>query len=150
MNDRGTWYWMDSTGAMATGWIYDGSFRYYLDDKGNPTAQGWLRVDGNWHYFVDGRASTGWFADRGTWYRLDESTGVMLTGWQKVDGRWYYMLSSGALVTGWQSIGDAWYYMQPSGAMTVGWQSVGGPGNPPTTRASWLPGGSRRVVPDTT
>ena len=126
VNDRGTWYWMDSTGAMATGWIYDGSSRYYLDDKGNPTAQGWQSVDGNWHYFVDGRVSTGWLADRGTWYRLDESTGVMLTGWQKVDGRWYYMRSSGAMVTGWQSIDGSWYYFDGAGTMATGWIQDGG------------------------
>ena len=126
VNDRGTWYWMDSTGVMATGWIYDGSSRYYLDDKGNPTAQGWQSVDGNWHYFVDGRASTGWLADRGTWYRLDESTGAMLTGWQKVDGRWYYMRSSGAVVTGWQSIDGSWYYFDGAGTMATGWIQDGG------------------------
>lgn len=95
MNDRGTWYWMDSTGAMATGWIYDGSSRYYLDDKGNPTAQGWQSVDGNWHYFVDGRVSTGWLADRGTWYRLDGSTGAMVTGTQAIDGRRATFTASG-------------------------------------------------------
>ena len=145
VNDRGSWYWMDSTGAMATGWIYDGSSRYYLDGKGNPTAQGWQRVDGNWHYFVDGRASIGWLADRGAWYRLDEWSGVMLTGWQKVDGAWYYfdgagvmvtgwnqvggswyfMAESGKMVTGWLRDGDAWYFMEPSGSMVSGWKSIG-------------------------
>lgn len=94
VNDRGTWYWMDSTGAMATGWIYDASSRYYLDDKGNPSAQGWQSVDGNWHYFVDGRASTGWIQDGDSCYYMNE-TGAMVTGTQVIDGRRATFTASG-------------------------------------------------------
>ena len=95
MNDRGTWYWMDSTGAMATGWIYDGSSRYYLDDKGNPTAQGWQNAGGSWYYFHDsGVMAIGWVMDGDSCYYMNE-TGAMVTGTQVIDGRRATFTASG-------------------------------------------------------
>ena len=44
---------------MKTGWLKDGSW-YYLDETG-VMRTGWKQVDGNWYYLNDlGAMQTGW------------------------------------------------------------------------------------------
>ena len=71
------WYYLRSSGAMATGWYLDGSTWYYLDAQNGDMKTGWIYVDNTWYYL--------------------RSSGAMVTGWFQVNGKWYYAYSSGAL-----------------------------------------------------
>ena len=71
------WYYLRSSGAMATGWYLDGSTWYYLDAQNGDMKTGWIYIDNTWYYL--------------------RSSGAMVTGWFQVNGKWYYAYSSGAL-----------------------------------------------------
>ena len=92
------WYYLRSSGAMATGWYQDGSTWYYLDNKNGDMKTGWQYLGNNWYYLrSSGAMATGWYQDGSTWYYLNASNGDMKTGWFQVNGKWYYAYSSGAL-----------------------------------------------------
>ncbi|MDU1509775.1 MAG: choline-binding protein D, partial [Clostridium butyricum] len=44
VNDNGTWYYCNGSGAMQTGWLLDGSTWYYLNANGSMAAN--TTVDG--------------------------------------------------------------------------------------------------------
>lgn len=92
------WYYLRSSGAMATGWYQDGSSWYYLDAENGDMKTGWASINGYWYYLrSSGTMATGWLQDGSTWYYLNVSDGDMKTGWFQVNGKWYYAYSSGAL-----------------------------------------------------
>ena len=92
------WYYLRSSGAMATGWYQDGSTWYYLDNKNGDMKTGWVYVGNRWYYLrSSGAMTTGWYQDGSTWYYLNNKNGDMTTGWFQVNGKWYYAYSSGAL-----------------------------------------------------
>ena len=92
------WYYLRSSGAMATGWYQDGSAWYYLDAENGDMKTGWASINGYWYYLrSSGAMATGWLQDGSTWYYLNASNGDMKTGWFQVNGKWYYAYSSGAL-----------------------------------------------------
>ena len=71
---NGRWYYMNSSGAMQTGW---------------------QRLNGQWYYLdPSGAMLTGWQAINGKWYYLG-SNGVMYANTTTPDGR--YVDGSGAL-----------------------------------------------------
>ena len=122
------WYYLRSSGAMATGWYQDGSTWYYLDNKNGDMKTGWQYLGNNWYYLrSSGAMATGWYQDGSTWYYLDNKNGDMKTGWVYVGNRWYYLRSSGAMTTGWYQDGSTWYYLDnKNGDMTTGWFQVNG------------------------
>ena len=71
------WYYLRSSGAMATGWYQEGSTWYYLDESNGDMKIGWQNLGNKWYYL--------------------RSSGAMATGWFQVNGKWYYAYSSGAL-----------------------------------------------------
>ena len=92
------WYYLRSSGAMATGWYQDGSSWYYLDAENGDMKTGWASINGYWYYLrSSGAMATGWLQDGSTWYYLNVSDGDMKTGWFQVNGKWYYAYNSGAL-----------------------------------------------------
>ena len=58
---------------MKTGWVKDGSW-YYLDETG-VMKTGWKQVDGNWYYLNGSGAmkASQWFEVGGKWYYVDGS-----------------------------------------------------------------------------
>lgn len=70
------WYYLNTDGAMVTGWLNSGSW-YYLN--------------------TDGAMHTGWLIDNNSKYYLNES-GEMVTGTQTIDGKEYKFSSGGALI----------------------------------------------------
>ena len=44
------WYYLRSSGAMATGWYQDGSTWYYLNASNGDMKIGWFQVNGKWYY----------------------------------------------------------------------------------------------------
>ena len=92
------WYYLRSSGAMATGWYQVGSSWYYLDAQNGDMKTGWAYVGNSWYYLrSSGAMATGWYQEGSTWYYLNASNGDMKTGWFQVNGKWYYAYSSGAL-----------------------------------------------------
>ena len=73
----GTWYYLDASGAMRTGWLRDGSVWYYLR--------------------ASGAMATGWVLDGGSWYYMDAS-GAMVTGARVIDGVSYVFDPSGRML----------------------------------------------------
>ena len=90
------WYYMDpATKVMRTGWVADRGSWYYLTDSG-AMAIGWVNDGGTWYFLnASGKMVTGWLKDRGSWYYLSPS-GAMLTGTQVINGRTYVFDESGA------------------------------------------------------
>ena len=90
------WYYMDpATKVMRTGWVADRGSWYYLTDSG-AMAIGWVNDGGTWYFLnASGKMVTGWLKDRGSWYYLS-SSGAMLTGTQVINGRTYVFDESGA------------------------------------------------------
>ena len=46
---NGKWYFLQPSGAMATGWIQDNGKWYFLDSSG-AMKTGWYEVNGKWYY----------------------------------------------------------------------------------------------------
>ncbi|COM85822.1 choline-binding protein Cbp9 [Streptococcus pneumoniae] len=92
------WYYLRSSGAMATGWYQEGTTWYYLDQPNGDMKTGWQNLGNKWYYLrSSGAMATGWYQDGSTWYYLNAGNGDMKTGWFQVNGNWYYAYSSGAL-----------------------------------------------------
>ena len=92
------WYYLDpTTGIMQTGWQYLGNKWYYLRSSG-AMATGWYQDGSTWYYLdaENGDMKTGWQYLGNKWYYL-RSSGAMATGWFQVGSKWYYAYSSGAL-----------------------------------------------------
>lgn len=97
-DDDSTWYYLDpTTAAMQTSWQYLGNKWYYLRSSG-AMATGWYQDGSTWYYLdaQNGDMKTGWIYIDNTWYYL-RSSGAMITSWFQVNGKWYYAYSSGAL-----------------------------------------------------
>lgn len=125
IHDGTGWFYMNSDGQAATGWLTQNSSVYYLDTSTGRMTQGWLQSDEGWRYFdTSGAMQTKWIQDGATWYYLNDF-GLMQTGWITDGAARYYLNASGAMQTGWQQLGDSWYYFNGSGAMQTGWISDG-------------------------
>lgn len=73
-----TWYYLETSGAMKTGWV---------------------RVNNKWYYMnKDGAMQTGWVIDNNSKYYL-ESSGAMVTGTKNIEGKQYKFSSNGALIS---------------------------------------------------
>ena len=68
------WYYLDSNGAMCTGWITVDDIWYYLDKDG-AMCTGWNKIGDNWYLFG--------------------ASGAMLRGWQTVNGKQYFLAEDG-------------------------------------------------------
>ena len=118
VKDKGSWYYLNESGSMATGWVKDKGSWYYLNESGSMIT-GWVKDKGSWYYLNEsGSMVTGWVKDKGLWYYLNES-GSMATGWVKDKGSWYYLDTAGAMKTGWFTVSGKWYYAYNSGDLLV-------------------------------
>ncbi|BDS75199.1 TPA: choline-binding protein CbpF [Streptococcus pneumoniae] len=107
------WYYLHSSGAMATGWYKEGSTWYYLDAENGDMRTGWQNLGNKWYYLrSSGAMATGWYQEGSTWYYLNASNGDMKTGWFQVNGNWYYAYDSGALAVN-TTVGG--YYLNYNG-----------------------------------
>lgn len=122
---NGIWYYFNTTGVMQTGWQQIDGRWYYFNESG-AMSTGWKGIDGSWYYLnASGDMATGWLNDNGTWYYLNNS-GAMVTNWHQIDGSYYHFNTSGMMSTGWLDDNGKWYCLNNSGAMLTGWQQVYG------------------------
>lgn len=84
----------------------------------NPT--GWVKENGSWYYYENGRIKIGWIKVNDKWYYTNDK-GIMQTGWTQVNDKWYYMNNEGVMQTGWTQVNGEWYCMNNEGVMQTGW-----------------------------
>ena len=98
------WYWMDSSqdGKMAANeLVNDNGTYYWCNSSGAMICNGWCK-DSTWHWASgSGAMSSGWLKTGGSWYWLDPSDPKhpMLTGLQTIDESDYFFKDSGAMVS---------------------------------------------------
>jgi len=111
------WYYLESSGALATGWKKLSGKWYYLSPYSNGAMSVGLRG------IQDSNSSS-------TAYYYFNNSGVMQTGWVKrtfsgeageTYTRWSYFKSNGKGVVGWNKIGGKWYFFNPFSEMLTGW-----------------------------
>ena len=73
-----SWYYLEASGAMKTGWVKDNNKWYYMNK--------------------DGAMQTGWIIDNNSKYYLGNS-GAMVTGTKTIKGKQYKFSTSGALIS---------------------------------------------------
>ena len=130
----GAWYWFDpDTFKMKTGWLElgtkeDSTSTYYLTDSG-AMATGWIAQGSDWYYADNsGALASGWRNVGGSWYYMDSASEgyKMKTGWLDLSVSRYYLSTSGAMATGWIAQSADWYWADGSGALAKGWRYVNG------------------------
>lgn len=107
------WYTADGQRVTA-GYAVDGKTTLYARWTVETDINGWIMVDGVWHYYQDGQPLTGFLEVDGIRYHLDEE-GCPDTGAVWVDGTLYYFYANGAMNFG--SL-DSAYCMESDGSTT--------------------------------
>ena len=136
-------YFCDATtGAVATGWMNDGTYQYYLDPaQGGKACVGVTKIGNDTYYFnADARETTGlitvgdgmvmYFAQDGkaqkgfvplgdgTRYFADNY--LMLTGLQTIGKDLYYLGNEGIVRTGFVGLENGLYYFDAEGKALTG------------------------------
>ena len=106
-----TWYYLNSSGAMATNEWVDGGV-YYVDANGI-YIPGKTQTTGNWQ-----KDNTGW------WYQNADGS-YPTDKWEEINSKWYHFNANGYMETGWVTIGDLWYHLAESGELTCGYPNGG-------------------------
>lgn len=140
------WYYKNSNGSRATGWIQVDGYWYYLDQSSGVMLTGWFNDTDGHRYYLNpntggplGSMVIGWVQDSdGNWYYLNPNAGgpkgSVTTGWILDGGLWYYCSTAtgGTMLTGWFTDSDGQrYYLNPNvggpkGSMLTGWQMLDG------------------------
>lgn len=87
---------------MATGWLKRGDTWYYLDDSG-AMVTGWKKIDGKRCYLAEsGQLTYGWLKKGSTWYYADgAASGSCVTDCIKeIDGKAYAFNAQGGMLEG--------------------------------------------------
>lgn len=134
-----TWYYCESSGALACGWKTINGVTYYFDDEwGDMYSDGIYYIDGKDYRFDASGALvvlSGWYEEKYTWEDEDGvihngsdwyyylADGSYAIGWKKINGTWYYFHPEYGFMYSdcRENIGGEWYYFQKSGAMATGW-----------------------------
>ena len=135
---------MPATAYAGTPDSWDSTHTYYYDEHGDPYADAWEEIDGDWYYFQsDGKVARKWFYNdiNKAYFYGHPSTGAIFTGWHKINGYWYYFSlddmttedgsryywCGGMYDYGAALIKGNWYYLAKSdnaskwGKMQTGW-----------------------------
>ena len=115
----------EQEGAMVTGWLEDGSGRYYFDDLG-VMQTGWQELpEGQYFFSEEGLMQIGWMeTPQGCCYLTE--TGAITGGWVDAEDGRYYITEDGALYTGWLELDGRRYYFSETGVLHTGWLEVDG------------------------
>lgn len=184
----GTWYLIGDDHLMLTGLQTRGDATYYLQDSG-AMATGWAYDEDNSCWYLassdssDGRLLAGWQKVGSTWYYLRPDNAQMFTGWYQEGDALYFLKSSGAmaanewvdyigntrlymsadghatfemrngliykdrntdeLASGWVKRDDSWLYINQDGSLAKGWLNLNGTWyyldpNNGTMRTGWV------------
>ena len=146
--DNSTWYYLDASGKMATGWVYSNGAYYYMNPSNGAMVTGWFQLNNIWYYLGDnGAMYTGTHTINGSEYSFN-SDGSMITSawvgdhyygsdgvwipnyhnanWRKDStGYWYVRADGSYPVSQWELIDGKWYYFESRGYMVTGWLHLG-------------------------
>lgn len=109
-------YYLGSDGKMLKSCVTpDG---YVVDAKGvkKRVAKGWIKQNGKYSYYVNGKKTTGWKTISGKRYYFDDD-GIRQSGLLRIGDATYYLKS--CVKTGWQTINGKKYYFGSDGKMAV-------------------------------
>lgn len=126
----GEYYYYNSNGSLASGWITTNGAKYYFDNVTYKGLREWQFIGDKWYFFNNAcQMQTGYLNHNGNMYFLNDD-GSMYTGWKQFSSSfrdWYYFDPvDGYAHTGWVYDGD-YYYMNPEDyKMVMGWQYVDG------------------------
>ncbi|PGV53414.1 metallophosphoesterase [Bacillus sp. AFS037270] len=114
-------YYLGTDGVMRTGAVTIDGVTYTFDSNGvllySSSQNGWVKVNGQTFYFVNGAKQTGWQTISGSKYYFG-TDGVMRTGWQTIDGNTYYFGSTtGIMKTGTYTIDGVTYHFNADGVL---------------------------------
>lgn len=108
---------------VKNGWIKEnGKWYFYSNGK---KSTGWKKINGNWYYLPGGAMQTGWKQISKNWYYFG-TDGIMRTGWETIYGKKYYFGTDGIMRTGWEKVGNKWYYFSTSGIVQTDWKQISG------------------------
>ena len=146
--DNSTWYYLDASGKMATGWVYSNGTYYYMNPSNGAMVTGWIQLNNIWYYLGEnGAMYTGTHTINGSEYSFT-SDGAMVTSawvgdhyygsdgawipnyhnanWRKDStGYWYVRADGSYPVNQWEHIDGKWYYFEGRGYMVTGWLHLG-------------------------
>ena len=110
--------------ARRSGWVeIDGQSCYYLE--GQPVT-GWMELEGNTYYFDgQGQACTGLASVGGVTYAFRED-GTLASGWTEIGGVTHLIGEDGIPLSGWQEVSGHTYYLNADGSLCQGWLEDGG------------------------
>jgi glucan-binding YG repeat protein len=121
-----TWHYSHADGTVGSGWLTQGSQRYYFYPAGT-MATGLQEIVGNWYYFNPEKVETGGMAPLVT-----KLTKVTLKYWDTTKKRyvtdvsWHNANPNGTVKIGAQTIKGKRYYFDSIGRMVSGWREVEG------------------------
>ncbi len=121
------YYFNPTSFKMKTGWLTQGSDRYYFGENG-VMKTGMKKLDTGKYYFEpkSGKMHTGWLKYKNCKYYFSTSSGKACTGWLKLDGYRYHFTSTGVMQTGWKTIDGNKYYFTKSGKARTGLCKING------------------------
>lgn len=125
--ENGEWYYLDAYGYMAKGLTKIGNQTFFMNSSG-AMRTGWQWANNAWHYFnpVGGAMLCGRHFVDGYWYFFDYRDGRITTGWQLIGNQWYYFTVYGNSGSGWLCENGHCFYLDAEGRMLTGWQEIGG------------------------
>jgi glucan-binding YG repeat protein len=95
------------------------NFKGYGTDTFGKLKDGWVKDNGKWYFYKNGKTQTSWIKDRDQYYFCDQN-GVLIFGWLTWNGKRYYLTpekESGRMVTGINEIGGRLYYFNKDGSL---------------------------------
>lgn len=121
-------YYLDSSGAMATGWKQIDGIWFWFHPSGIMAKNAWVRDSVGWCYLgKDGGMLTDcWKEDSVGKCYIGTSGYILTNSWVQYRSAWYYMDANGYVTTDWQMIDGQWYYFYSSGIMAANTQMSGG------------------------
>lgn len=118
-------YTQDSGWRNHTGWFsYEQSMRGCIPSLiwvARKMKNGWIKENGSWYFYKNGKKLTGWLEDNG-WYFLGNDGAMVSSNMVNDKGNRYYMKANGLMASNeWVKFKNGYRYFGKSGKMAKGW-----------------------------
>ena len=101
VNDNGTWYYFDESGAMKENqWFQTTEGWYYADKSGAVKVYEWFQVGGKWYFATEKGTivTNAWIQSNDEVYHFNKSGVMSENEWFEAEGSWFYASKSGAIL----------------------------------------------------
>ena len=173
--DNSTWYYLDASGKMTTGWVYSNGSYYYMNPSNGAMVTGWFQLNNIWYYLGDdGAMYTGTHTINGSEYSFNTDGSMITSAWvgdhyygsdgiwipnyhnanwrKNSTGYWYVRADGSYPINKWELIDGKWYYFDNRGYMVTGWLHLGSTwyylNTDGTMHIGWLKSGSETYYMD--